>query len=79
MLIHTGDDEEEHYKDIDEETEEKEESSKPEQSSIQQFICEAKVIIESNAYDPLKREPQFANAQNSALWELVSCCSVFVI
>jgi len=25
----------------------------------------------SSAYDPYKREPQFANARNTGLWELV--------
>lgn len=31
------------------------------------------------AYDGKKREPQFANAQNSCLWELVSWISILTI
>ena len=28
---------------------------------------------EAEEYDPYKREPQYAHAQSSALWELVRC------
>jgi hypothetical protein len=34
---------------------------------------------EVEEYDPYKREPQYAHAQSSALWELVRCSIGFTI
>lgn len=41
-------------------------------SAVKQVQKEHNEKVAKNKYDPLKREPQFANALDSPLWELVS-------
>lgn len=57
MLIEPEDDSEEHFVDVDED------GTKPESSRAANL---------ERDYDGKKREPQFAHADNSCLWDLVS-------
>lgn len=61
----SDDDEEENFQDVDRVLEEKKTANKAHQKEITQKA-------EVNKYDPHKREPQFANALDSPLWELVA-------
>ena len=60
MLIEPEDDGEEHFVDADEEGK----TSKAAETSI--------TGASTNGYDGRKRAPQFAHAETSCLWELVS-------
>jgi hypothetical protein len=62
MLIEPEDDSEEHFVDV------AEDGTKPESS---------KAANSERDYDGKKREPQFAHAENSCLWDLVRLPLVF--
>jgi len=61
-------DEEENFQDVDRVLEEQKTAIKKEQKELSAKVNEAH-------YDPHKREPQYANALESPLWELVSLVS----
>jgi ribosome biogenesis protein MAK21 len=62
MLIEPEDNEEEHFVDVPED------GSAVEPATVKAGNSKAAA---SNAYDGKKREPQYANAESSCLWELV--------
>lgn len=74
-----NDDEDEHFTDVDEESDTKEQSgddNRSEDSPKKGDTTEKDAITKiDQLYDPKKRDPQYAGAERSSLWEAVSMCS----
>jgi ribosome biogenesis protein MAK21 len=71
-------DDEEHFKDAPDSDDEEEEEKRDDDATVAKKSAVANGANGASAdryYDGRKREPQFANAQTSCLWELVCLLS----
>ena len=64
-----SDSEEERFIDVDKLEEEVEAANKKQQVAVEAAL--AKPVTSKNQYDPLKREPKFANAESTPLYEII--------